>query len=63
MSDKKNVVDFPTKKIKITRLYCGECGSGLDYWLGTDDCGYGLCHRCDLLQPEEITLSGEETEH
>ena len=61
--DKKNVVNFPKKKITITRLYCTECGSGLDYWLGTDGCGYGSCHRCDLLQPEEFNISSEETEH
>ena len=58
-----NVIDLPKRSIKLTRVYCEECELPVTYWLGTDDCAYGLCPSCDLNIPDEIDLSTEEIEH
>jgi hypothetical protein len=53
------VIEFPNKSISVKKMYC-ECGLSLDYWLGADDCAYGMCPRCNLDNPEELTVKLEE---
>lgn len=56
-----NVIKFPKDGIKLERLYCEECSSPLQYWFcRDDDSSYGLCGRCDLHHPNEVTLFNHE---
>tara|TARA_R110000764_G_scaffold33931_2_gene75934 strand:+ start:292 stop:474 length:183 start_codon:yes stop_codon:yes gene_type:complete len=54
-----NVINLRSGNINIKKLFC-DCGHSLEYWLGDDECGYGICPVCDLDNPVEITLKGEE---
>ncbi len=53
------IIDFPGKKIRLTRAYC-ECGSALQYWIGSDDASYGMCSRCNLGHSDEIDIHDDE---
>jgi len=57
-----NVIQFPPSGISLTKQHC-ECGYPLYYFLGADDCAYGICERCNLGSPDEIVIPFEETEH
>jgi hypothetical protein len=52
-----NVYKFPESGIKLIRLYCDDCNSPLQYWVSDDGDSYGLCHTCDLYQPDEVILT------
>jgi hypothetical protein len=52
-----NVYKFPESGIKLIRLYCDDCNSPLQYWVSDDWDSYGLCHTCDLYQPDEVILT------
>ena len=54
-----NVINLHSGTITLNKLYC-DCRQSLEYWLGDDKCGYGICPRCDLHWPEQITVKGEE---
>ena len=47
------VIEFPVYGIKVKKMHC-------EYWLGSDDCAYGMCPRCNLDNPEELTVPLEE---
>ena len=57
-----NVINFPPVGISLTKQHC-ECGYPLYYFLGADDHAYGICERCNLNSPDEITIPFEETQH
>ena len=48
-----DIVKFPPKTMRLKRLLC-DCGCVLEYWLGDDDCAYGICIGCLDLIPTEI---------
>jgi len=54
-----NVIKLYGGRVTIKKLFC-DCGHTLEYWLGNDECGYGLCPICDLDTPMEITLNEEK---
>jgi len=54
-----NVIKLHSGTITLNKLFC-DCGQSLEYWLGDDGCGYGICARCDLHCPEEVKVKGEE---
>ena len=53
------VIEFPMHGIKVKKMHC-DCGLPLEYWLGSDDCAYGMCPRCNLDNAEELTVPLEE---
>lgn len=53
------VIKLRPDDVKISKLFC-DCGHTLEYWLGDNDCAYGICPSCDCNNPVEITLKGEE---
>ena len=49
-----NKPDKPTSG--ITRVFCDDCGTGLQYWLSEEeDTAYGLCPACHLGAPVEVS--------
>ncbi len=57
-----NVINFPKSGVSATKWFC-ECGHALEYWVGDDGNGYGICPPCNLGQPTEINiLEGDEEE-
>jgi hypothetical protein len=40
--------------MRLHRQKCNDCNSILEYWLGDDDCAYGICIGCLDLIPTEI---------
>jgi hypothetical protein len=55
-----SVINFPKNVVTMKRLYCDDCSQPLQYWLGTDDAAYGICPKCDLLIPDELTIDSNE---
>jgi hypothetical protein len=53
------VIKLRPDDVKISKLFC-DCGHTLEYWLGDNDCAYGICPSCDCNNPVEIILKGEE---
>jgi hypothetical protein len=53
-----NVIDLPTRASTIKKLFC-DCGHTLEYWLGDDNCAYGICPVCDVENAQEIIIKGE----
>jgi hypothetical protein len=49
-----DVVQLPPKTMRLYRQKCSDCASILEYWLGDDDCAYGICISCLDLIPEQI---------
>jgi hypothetical protein len=49
-----DVINFPPKSMRLHRQKCNDCNSILEYWLGDDDCAYGICIGCLDLIPTEI---------
>ena len=44
------VIKLRPDDIKISKMFC-ECGHTLEYWLGDNDCAYGICPSCDCNNP------------
>jgi hypothetical protein len=57
-----NVVKFPSKTMRLHRMYCDDCSSVLEYWLDDADYAYGICVRCLGVIPETIEYNNESTE-
>ena len=49
-----DVIQFPPKTMELHRMYCSECTSVLEYWLGDDDMAYAICVTCLDVIPETI---------
>jgi hypothetical protein len=54
-----NVIKLHSGSGLIKKLFC-DCGHTLEYWLGDDECAYGLCPVCDLQSPVELIVKGDE---
>jgi len=54
-----DVIKFPPKTMHVHRMYCSDCKSVLEYWIGDDDCAYGICIRCLDVVPEKIEYNDE----
>ena len=54
-----DIYQFPAKVMHIHRQVCSDCYSVLEYWLGDDDCAYGICIRCLGVVPDKIEYSDE----
>jgi hypothetical protein len=54
-----NVINLRSSDVKLSKMFCA-CGHTLEYWLGDNDCAYGICPSCDCNNPVEMTLKGEE---
>lgn len=54
-----NVTHLPSRVCTLKKLFC-DCGHTLEYWLGDDDCAYGICPSCDVENAKEIIIKGEE---
>jgi hypothetical protein len=54
-----NVTKLHSGCHNLKKLYC-DCGHTLEYWLGDDNCAYGICPRCDLDMPQEITVKEKD---
>ncbi len=56
-----NVINFPKIGVAATKCFC-ECGNGLEYWIGDDGNGYGICTHCNLGYPTKINILEAEEE-
>jgi hypothetical protein len=54
-----NVLRFPPKGITVTKMDC-ECGYPLEFWMGDDDCAYGMCGRCNLEHLDQVTVPSDD---
>ena len=55
-----NVIEFPQSGVTATKAFC-ECGVSLEYYVGDDGNGYGICPHCNIGMPYKITiLEGDE---
>tara|TARA_B110000858_G_C17354258_1_gene272363 strand:+ start:123 stop:302 length:180 start_codon:yes stop_codon:yes gene_type:complete len=57
-----DVIELRQGSVSAKKQFC-ECGNSLEYWLGSDNCGYGMCSVCNLNNPSEIKImefEGEE---
>lgn len=53
-----NKPDKPTSGMTLTRVFCDDCGTGLQYWPSQEeDTAYGLCPACHLGAPVEVSWS------
>jgi hypothetical protein len=50
--------DNTSSSMTLTRVFCDDCGTGLQYWLSQEeDTAYGLCPACHLGAPVEVSWS------
>jgi hypothetical protein len=54
-----NVINLHSGASIIKKLFC-DCGHTLEYWLGDDECAYGLCPKCDMESPTKLIVKGDE---
>lgn len=55
-----SVIKLPPCGTTVTKMDC-ECGYALEFWMGDDNCAYGMCSRCNLESISEITVPLEST--